>query len=702
MLVSCGGSSSSNSSTPKIVELPLPPLHVISTFPNDKDIFIDINAGIAIKFDAEVEIDSLIEAFTVNNNLDYDLSFDIPSLTAIVTPMKELAPATLYEVTLNSSVKGITVGGLDVPLSFTFRTSAAIRNEDDGYLTAVILDMSLKNNATDTDTRALSQALDIVGIPYFITQNIEEALGSRLIYIASYVNNDTFSSDEQIKLESYIDNGGTLVSRSLSAAGLYSLFGIVDQARKNTRDKMTWSEATDEPTLSYIDDPQEETVSLGNANNLDVIYTRNYTLGDGSALAHYNDGTVSVVKNEWGAGKTYLLGVSFTDVILRNQLNLDFEADRGKLNDYEPTTDTFLLFLRAIYENQLQFATWKHSSPKDTKASLIITHDLDSQSAADWSIAFAELEFEHNISATYNINTHYINDAIDGDFYTMNLDIYLEVINKGHSIGSHSVGHFPDWDDGILFPLGTKGNNSGNYSPYHDGTVTKGGTVYGELEVSKNLLTADLNVMPKTFRSGHLLWHDKQAQVMEELGYKYDSSFSANDVLTSFPYRVSSQNSISSPLSSIYEFPLNISDGISGQQAPQETAALWLKLLEKNVANGSLTVLLIHPNRDYKLEELSAFIKGLPDGLAIENMDDFGDYWTARDQFNYDAKVENNILSLTLRKSVVTHAQISLFVKNGIKLSDLKILSNERTLMNYDIKVKGNGNLIIYNIRSIN
>jgi len=697
-LNACGGGGTQ---TPPIVVIvpPSPALEIVTTSPIEQSVFVDPFASISIVFNTSINESLLQQAFSMNIETDGVLTYDAASLTATYTPSTRLDFATVYQITLDTNF--ISAGNTTLTDDFIliFRTAGEVNAIQNGGLGAAILNLASRNSASNTDFTALAQALDIMGIPYFSTDNLSEALSSRLVYLASFVNQDTFTSEEQTQLTNYLNTGGTLVSRSLSATALYQQFGISDQLRINSRMVMNWNLATADSSLHYINTPQEETISLGKTSNSSTIFTRSYTLEQGTALAYYEDNSVAVVKNTVGAGSTYLLGVSFSDVILRNQMDLDFDADRGRINSHEPTTDTFLLFLRAIYEIEMPFATWKHTSLAKSRASLIISHDVDSQSSADWMTAFASLEAENGISASYNINTHYINDAIDGDFYTMNTDIYRAAIEQGHSISSHSVGHFPDFDDDLLFPIGSPGNTMENYQPYFDGNETSGATVFGELEVSRDLLETDLGVMVKTFRSGHLLWNENQPSVMEELGYKYDSSFSSNDVLTSFPYRVTYQKAISSPLSSIYEFPLNSSDSVSGEQSADETAAIWLNVLNANIDNGALTVLLIHPNRDYKVEELRAYIAGIPEGISINNMDVFGDYWAARDSFNYDASIIENTLTITLSVDIDSiHQGISLWVKNGSHLANLDIRTSGGQSISYDLEFAENGDLLIYQL----
>ena len=48
---------------------------------------------------------------------------------------------------------------------------------------------------------------------------------------------------------------------------------------------------------------------------------------------------------------------------------------------------------------------------------------------------------------------------------------------------------------------------------------------------------------------------------------------------------------------------------------------LWLDITRKNRANGAPTVLLIHPNRNYKLEGMSYYLDELPSDIHIMEFD---------------------------------------------------------------------------------
>jgi hypothetical protein len=266
----------------------------------------------------------------------------------------------------------------------------------------------------------------------------------------------------------------------------------------------------------------------------------------------------------------------------------------------------------------------------------MLTHDIDSQTAVDTMEIFLEYEDNHNLNAMYNQTVRYMDDDWMSDFYTNNS--YAKVHNvlvRNQRLASHSVGHFPDFDS-VWTPMGSMGNTMANYTPYYlavNGQSTNV-SAYGECEVSKSILENDHGVQIKSFRAGHLCYHKRLPKVLEDLGYLYNSTFSANDVLTNFPFYGTDGRTYDGYLSSVIEIPMTISDASAtfpfSLDSYPSNVARWKMVTLKNVANGAPTVLLIHPNRTYKLQAEQNFFSQLPYGIKYMFLDDFGDYWRER------------------------------------------------------------------------
>jgi hypothetical protein len=536
-----------------------------------------------------------------------------------------------------------------------------------------LFDLAQLNNEASSSTFSVEQALQVAGIPYIVTTDIASATQYAMVVTSSYFpDTSKFINANGTVLRNYVNSGGVLVAANIKSSSLNDLFGIETVARTAGRYSMSWQMETGDHALRYFDDPYEQTINF--AFDYETvgasIPTRGYALssacqqaGTCKVLAKFDDGSAAVIKNSYGAGKVYTLGFSYTDIIVRNMMNRDGDhAQRAGSNEFEPAVDVFELFFRAVYLDNVAYGVWKHTSLHDSQATVMLTHDVDCATGMQLMNEFAAMENAKGVPASYNITTHYLQDDQLSPFYSNYFDKVLELAARpGVSIQSHSVGHFPDFADQSVFPVGAAGNTKENYRPYCDGTETDcsttGGTVYGELEVSKALLEDEIAAPQlKTFRSGYLAFNNYQIQVLEQLGYLYDSSYSANDVLTNFPYLLKYNRRFSDRTANVYEIPVTISDSGSNSGKPAADypaiVAKWLDVTARNAANSAPTTLLVHPNRDYKIAAQEDYITSLqnsPVKYYITTMEEFGDFWRERAAVNFTSSVDGDELTITLK-----------------------------------------------------
>jgi hypothetical protein len=568
-----------------------------------------------------------------------------------------------------------------------------------------LLDLAGLNADTSYSTFGLTHALDVAGVPWIVTTSVDDAMQYSMVVTSSYLAGNTFGTGalaraSKDKLVAYVNGGGVLVTTNVYDAYLFPLFGISGHLVKKTRHAMSWQTATLDPTLSYFDDPNEQTISLGSPTRANVIATRGYTLSTGTALARFDDASVAVARNAWGAGRAYALGFSYTDLIVRNQLDRDFRAERTTYNGFEPTSDTIMLFLRRIYESSVPFAAWRFTAPYPARSVLMLTHDLHpSKKSFDGALEFAAYENGAGVSANYTVQTNYLADA-NGDSYTPRLPQLVALAATDPTIGTHTVGHFKDWADETHFPLGAPGNTKANYNPVTNGTTTTGGTVYGEIEVPKRLIETDAGVTVQTFRSGSLYWNDKQANVLDALGYRYDSSNSANDVLTNFPYLLKHDRAFDGATSSVYEIPMTLWDlGLTGANYEAHVTH-WLGVIDRNAANFAPTVLLSHPHYDGGLAAEQSLVQQLAPGIATMDLDVFGDYWRARSGFRFRTTLQGNVLTITVLNATPLPSApgFSLFVEDGAELSGVVVRRANGTPLTFQTASAGGTGLFVHGI----
>jgi len=521
---------------------------------------------------------------------------------------------------------------------------------------------------------SIRHALDTAGVPYMATSSLDEALTRSVIFIPWNLDDNILSTEEEQKLSKYVYEGGVLCANRPSAKTLFPLFGVTGTTSARVHTLLKWNMIGGDPVLEWFDEALEQTISLGDtASTSDYIPAREYSLGSASPLAYYENGAAAVAVNRYGDGSAYCMGVSLKDMVLRNLLNFDLGAARSYSNGFEPGADAVFLFFRALFAKHVPYSAWLHTSPYDSEASLIITHDVDADSSMILMSAMAEMERSRGLSATYFITTHYIKDEINHDYYTPYIQNIRTVASLGHSIGSHSVGHFRDFASEERFPVGSPGLTRETYSPGYFKGVTTGGVLFGELEVSKNLLENDCGVSVRSFRSGHLVFNKSQINVMNALGYVIDSSQSANDILTNFPFFNFAERSFSSSETAVLEIPLTISDVGFDENTQNEALAIWRDVLSKNAANHAPTVLLVHPTRKWKQEITAMFVDTLESGIMTMAMEEYGDFWKRRHDFRFKTYLMGTELTVVIPDSLVpVDRRLSLIIEDGRFVSSFR------------------------------
>ncbi len=539
--------------------------------------------------------------------------------------------------------------------------------------TVALLDVTTRNSETgDGEVYSARHVLKVAGLPFIETTNIDTARKYGTILVSSKIETFTFSLAERDSFSNYVTQGGILIAPHIKDANFYPMFGINSNASASNNYKLIFNTFLGDPSFRWLDDTLEQTIILGDTSYAAVINTRSFGLNGALSLAKYDSNTDAITKYAFGSGHTYALGVTFKNIIQLNQLNRDFNSNRSYSNGFEPTSDAIILFIKGIITAHHPKSVWLHTSPYNSKSTLMITHDIDATSGYDTMRFYADYENQIGLSATYLITTHYINDGVLSDFYNVtSIPKVQYVLSQGHVLGSHSVGHFTDFDEETYFPLGVLGNTAGSYVPFNSGSSsTTGGTVLGELEVSKGLLNSNFGVNIKTFRAGHLCFNDKLGNALDTLGYAYNTTMSANDALTNFPYRIRADRANSGVLTKVWEFPMTLSDvfasnPITFANYPQKVST-WLDVVTRNKRNFAPTVLLIHPTRYYKLNAEQDLINQLPADVYVSGLETFADYWLERDSIQFTSVNKNDTITVVIPQQYLPLSNsISFIVDNG-------------------------------------
>ena len=564
----------------------------------------------------------------------------------------------------------------------------------ENYRTVAILDVTEKNAESTKNVYSLEHICKTIGIPYIITKEVSVSVGYPIIIVCSDIVDRTFQSAETALLCKYVENGGVLIAPYVSNKNFLALFGISGCTTSQKHHTLTWTDFT-ETALRWIDDPLEKTMSLGRSSYTSVMNSCSYKLTTAVPLASYQeDATIGIARNSYGKGFAYSLGFSFQAMIFVPQTNNDVEAQRTYSSGFEPTSDVVLLFIKGLYSKYIKYATWKHTAPYNNVPIFVLTHDVDCKEAMELINTFADWEKICNIHATYFITTHYISDTQDHDYYTPYITKIDSVDKKGFEIGSHSVGHFPDFQK---LPLGQSGNTKSNYSPKYQSTATTGGTIFAECEVSKYLLENDAHLKVSTFRPGYLLYPNELGIALDSLGYKQSSINSANDVLSNFPYYLSKVRAKSSDISKVLEVPIS---WFTDPKPTEKTDSLInsLKDISKRVyANYAPFVVLIHPTNFYKFTVQIDLIKSLSPNLEYMSVDELGQYWRNRETFKYSQSIKNDSMVITIPDSSYPFDdRLSIVINNGKNLKSLMVQKQDgKSLKTFKSNFESN-DLIVY------
>jgi hypothetical protein len=480
---------------------------------------------------------------------------------------------------------------------------------------------------------ALVHSLKEMGIPFFITRDLGQAFRHRLVIFYPSVDSHTFTQLQAEQITTFVRQGGFIFAQNVFWGGIQSLFGFRSFAPSRKRYHLAFSSTTD-PVMKYLNRPEEREVSLGSNHFPEIIWSNGYVPDTGAeVLARFDDGTAALLTNSSGKGKVYLLGLSLLDVVLRSQDNRDYEAQRHYVNAFEPGADVWLLILRAWYENYAKDWVRMATIPGGQRSALLLSHDVDWENSFAPGLDFAQIEKTNQAKSTFFIQTKYVNDANSkAFFFEPNLETLRQLKSGGSTLGSHSIIHSRGFNK---FDLGSGHEHYPSYQPRGLGFDTaSGATVFGEVRVSKGLLDGEIPGQDTTvFRAGHLRVPASLPEALERSGYQYDSSFTADDVLSNFPFALPRDLGFEED-SDIYEFPVTIEDEESPGFAKRVPQALQVILA--NAENEAVSVVLIHSNESQlKAAAEQELLRQIPADILKTDIVSFGTFWRARDRLQW-------------------------------------------------------------------
>jgi hypothetical protein len=491
-----------------------------------------------------------------------------------------------------------------------------------------------------TDTASawlgLAHALRTAGIPFAVTTDASEATAHRVVLAYPVVSGRALDAAALERLRGHVRGGGTLIGFAV-LGGAQDVFGVASATESRGRRTMAW-EAEGARRFGFRE-AEERTVRLGAPGAAAAqLGSVGYAGGAARALARFDDGTAAVTSHRLGAGTAHAFGVDVGALALLAHGGREEGLSSSYVNGYVPTLDVFLRALGDLYRAGEPDAVTLHTVPQGREMSVVLTHDVDYAGSWEPSLAYARMEDSLGVAATYFVQTKYVRDWNDEMFFTDSTRPYLRALDSlGAELASHSVSHSRAFAG---FPLGTGGERYPGYRPFvRDSTVAEGGTVMGELRVSKFLLEevggADSVV---SFRPGELRNPYTLPQALVATGYRYSSSVTAGNSLTHLPFRLNWGRGARTELP-VWEFPVTLED----EAAPPLLRRLpeALRLAESLRRYGGTYVVLIHPNAvDDKVEFQRRFVAATKPYAWFGTLAEMGTWWVARDGVAVDVRRE--------------------------------------------------------------
>jgi hypothetical protein len=550
-----------------------------------------------------------------------------------------------------------------------------------------VLDMTSRNTTESETTGDYSRQLysatymcDIAGNPYAVTADLDEALKGAVLLLSSDITKESFTADELQRLTDWVKEGGVLLSPEIRTTTaetrplLSELFGIAADsltAHTSSHRLINWSaEFAMDTELSYFDEEEEKETSIGE------IRTQVLPATTADVLATYAGGGAAVTRNTLGKGCAYLVGLTWRNVIQRNQLNKDVSASRRYNNGFEPSADIWPLFLRSVYAKAVDVAAWKFTVPAGYLQVLVPTHDCDSRTAYEAMHYMGDYEKSLGLHGHYFFTTHYYSDKENfggsylSAFYNAETIPYAAaLLAEGHTGGSHSVCHFPDFNKCTNTDVVTR-EEYAHRATCVDG-VSTGASTWAELILSKQILEEDLGRPVRSFRSGHLCVNADFNRVLEEGGYEFASCYTAGDLLSEFPFFGRMDNAWGGAQTKVLQIPLHISDVYNGNSLSNDNwethvaSADWRTAMRKLRGNYASAVLLIHPNREWKMTLEQRLVDSLDlTQVGLYNFEDYGDFWKARfaTDFRYSYNADTKQLTVVTDLAAVDDAMLTFAV----------------------------------------
>jgi peptidoglycan/xylan/chitin deacetylase (PgdA/CDA1 family) len=416
---------------------------------------------------------------------------------------------------------------------------------------------------------------------------------------------------------------------------LSDLFGLREVSERRDRFEVRLSEAA--AAWGGLAEPEERLWNLGRrhdpggARNAEAQFgTYGYAVGDAETLASFDDGAAALTRRIVGRGRAYALGFDPGALLLAGQSARAQDVERVYANGYTPQNDALLAILVRIWREGDPLAVSLAPVPDGRNLAVVLTFDVDFTRSLSQAVAYAELLRSHDVRGTFFVQAKYMRDYNDDIILNEAAKLHLRRLHDelGMELASHTVSHSNAFRS---FEMGSGRESYPDYRPVAlSRDRAEGGTILGELRVSKYLLEALAPGSRVTsFRPGHLSQPFAMPQALQATGYLYSSTATAGTALSHLPYRLTHDRGPSAS-TGIFEFPITIEDELGLFMGSRLGPAL--DVARKVAGRRGILVVLTHPNvLGHKLDFNRRLIEALRGTAWFGALDDLGSWWAARD-----------------------------------------------------------------------
>lgn len=478
----------------------------------------------------------------------------------------------------------------------------------------------------NSDWLGLARGLRAHGIPFIMTEDPEAALRHKAIYIYPIISGRVLKAEHFRALVDHVHSGGSLLAFDFEGGGLQDLFGIAGPPQPGLAETVEWAPDAANTGL--------ETARVSRTGTEAQIQVLKYQATSGQTVGRFDTGGPSLICHRSG-GEACVFGVDLGALSQRAMNGREEAAAVAYDNAYEPSLDVLYDWVARFYVRGEPMPWLIGTAPPGKSLSIMLTHDIDYTQSVANAKAFADAMTEAGVKGAFFMQTKYVRDYNDDVFFTRKTAPWVKRIRKsGMEISSHSVAHARAFK---AFPLGTGRERYPRYEPFVTGRNSAlGGSILGELRISKFLLDHLTGSDVRAFRAGHLSNPFQLPEALAAAGYGYDSSITANACLTHLPFQLTESRS-NFALEPVYEFPVTIEDEASpGLALRFETIN---EVLEKIARRQGLAVVLLHPDVTGEKLEFEKKLIGKWKGRAwFATPSTFGAWWRARDEAQIDVE----------------------------------------------------------------